>query len=327
MTSDLLIFDSLLAARDRGLLPTILDTAGLRDMAAQLRANSVFSATVANADFLSRIKEVVDAIVSGNMDEATARVTLLETLKAIGYTPEGGFPGVPAGAVPPALKGTLQDISSHRRLSLIVETQRALMQGAGQQLRGHTPDRLAAFPAWELIRVLSVRSPRNWNGRNFAPVKGRIRDPRPRWTIAGGRQRKDGRMIALKGDPVWGELGSSGNFQDALDVDHPPFAFSSGMGWEELDSGECASLGISGPEGESIAEFHATGEPPRVLRGQLPRPKASPRAIDPAILVRVHQTTGADVLAGELTFPESVSRRQADRLQAAIDARNKALSQ
>jgi hypothetical protein len=320
--SPLQVFDSLLAARERGLLPTTLDTAGLRELAAGLRANSVFSATVADAAFLTKLKELVDAMASGTMDEATARVTLLETLRAIGYTPEGGFPSVPAGSVPPALAGTLQDLSSFRRLDLIVETQRALMTGAGQQLRGHTPERLAEFPAWELIRELSVREPRNWNGQasHAPPAKGR--DPRPRWIIAGGTLRPDGRMLALKGDPIWGELGASGNFPDALDVDHPPFAFSSGMGWQEIDADEAEALGITGPDGESIADFHDVADPPRVLRGQLPRPAASAASIDPAILRRLP----AERDGQRLTPSADLRRAQEKALDAAIAARNRELA-
>jgi len=323
MDPALRIFDSLLAAQDRGLLPTTLDTAGIRDLAASIRANSVFSATVADADFLTKIKEVVNSIASGNMDDATARVTLLETLRAIGYTPEGGFPSVRAGAVAPALAGTLQDLSSSIRLNLIVDTQRGLMQGAGQQMRGHTPDRLKAFPAWELVRMLTARMPRNWNGReSYTPPKGRHHDPRPRWIIAGGKTRADGRMIALKGDPVWGELGSHGNFSDAIDVDHPPFAFNSSMGWDEVDEEECISLGITGPIGESPEEWFSSR--PIVITHTLPKPKASSRNLDPALLIHMHQQgISEDDGPGSIA---AITSGQADRLQASIDARNAELA-
>ena len=32
------------------------------------------------------------------------RLDLLETLRALGYTPEGGFPDAPEGSVPPAVR-------------------------------------------------------------------------------------------------------------------------------------------------------------------------------------------------------------------------------
>lgn len=279
------ITDALAAAQKRGALPTSLGTAELRELGADILARSVFTARGTNAVFTDMLKKLVDRLAAGDMNEATARVTLLETLRALGYTPEGGFPDAPAGSVPPALRGTLQDLSSRRRLDLIVETQRGLMIGAGQKNRGSTPDRLELFPAWELVRQLSVMVPRDWPAR---------------WTIAGG---KPGRMIALKGDPIWGELGSPENFEDALSVDYPPFAFNSGMGWLEISKEEVARLGITGPQGETPAEFLATRPATLGGRQELPSPTLSVRDMDPEILREFQKSTGAEVSGGKATLP------------------------
>ena len=255
----------------RELLPTTLGTAEIRDLLAKdLLARSVFSARVANAAFLTDLKRVVDLIANGEMDEASARLSLLETLRAIGYTPEGGFPDTPPGEVPPAIAGSLEDLSSFRRLDLIIRTQADLMAGAGEQLRGHSPERLAVAPAWELVRIVPVRVPRDWQAR---------------WTIAGGTL-IGGKMIALKGDPIWGELGASGNFEDALDVDHPPFAFNSGMGWREVLRAEAVELDIKGPSGESLDDWFSGDTRPRVITGELPLPDPvmSIKDIDPELV-------------------------------------------
>lgn len=314
------IFNAFRKASARGVLPTSLGTAELRELGAGILARSVFTARGTNAVFVSKLKEVVDAIAAGDMDEATARVTLLETLRATGYTPEGGFPAALPGEVPPAVRGTLQDLSSGRRLSLIVETQRQLVQGGGLQVRGSSPARLGQFPAWELVRVGSRRAPRNWGG-DFQGVPPRGHDPRPRWIIAGGRMTQ-GRMIALKGDPVWGELGSAENFEDALSVDHPPFAFNSGMGWRELDRGEVARLGIRGPRGETVAEFHGGEARPQTLAG--PLPQISTRDMDPEIRRNFEQNADAVTVDGT-TVPrsraEEIRRRMADRLKQSTAAR------
>lgn len=314
------IIDALTAAQQRGSLPTTLGTADLRDLGEHVLARSVFTARGANAVFVDTLKRVVEELAGGNMDEATARLTLLETLRATGYTPEGGFPDAPAGSVPPALKGTLQDLSSARRLNLIVETQRQLMQGAGWQMRGSTPERLKQFPAWELIRVGSRRAPRNWGGE-FLGIPKRGIDPRPRWIIAGGRMTQ-GRMIALKGDPIWGELGSYDNFSDALGTDHPPFAFNSGMGWREIDRGECARLGIRGPNGETPEEFHGGQERPRTLAG--PLPQISVRTMDPEIRRRFEDRAGAVTVEG-MAAPRSradeLRQRMAERLRSSVETR------
>lgn len=287
-------FDAAIKAAERMPMPTALDTAGLRGLGPEVLARAVFCAHGASAVYASKLKEVVEALAAGDIGEGQARTALWECLKALGYTPEGGFPDA-QGEVPQALKGTLQDLSSFRRLDLIVRTQMDLMSGAGEQMRGHTPDQLAQFPAWELIRVEDRQVPRDWPAR---------------WTVAGG---KPGAMIALKGDPVWGELGSYDNFSDALGVDHPPFAFLSGMGWRAVSAAECEALGITGPDGETPDEWLASG--PIVMAGKLPlpSPRMSMADVDPAIVDRFRTGTGgtsatstpgvvdySDVLAREL---------------------------
>lgn len=297
------ITDALRAAQARGLLPTSLGTAELRELGEDVLARSVFTARGTNAVFVDALKKVVDELAGGNMDEATARVTLMETLRAVGYTPEGGFPDAPEGSVPPALAGTLQDLSSKRRLDLIIQTQRGLMVGAGQKMRGSVPERLRLAPAWELVRVLPVEVPRDWPSR---------------WLLAGGRMSEGGRMIALKGDPLWGELGSYQNFQDALGVDHPPFAFNSDMGWDEVPAREVRRLGITGPDGETPEEWLASE--PRTLTGKqpLPIPVLSTRDMDPEI-VRTLEAGGAVVRGDQATIPAGTA--ELDRRAAERDAR------
>lgn len=286
----------------RDILPTTLGTAEIREeMAKDLLGRSVFSARVANAHVLTEIKRAIDMAANDEIGEAEAIVIIMEAVRNTGYTPEGGFPDTPPGLVPPAVRGSLEDLSSYRRAKLIVETQVALMSGAGEQMRGHTPDRLAVAPAWELIRIVPVDAPRDWPAR---------------WVIAGGQQRKDGRMIALKGDPVWGELGSSGNFDDALDVDHPPFAFNSGMGWGELPLQDVRELGIKGPGGESINEWLRGETRPRVIAGELPLPAApmSVADIDPE-LVKTLQEGAEDAGEGRLqpAGDNARAKRRAER--------------
>lgn len=307
--------DAFRAAQQRGELPTSLGTAELRELGAGVLRNAVFTARGTNAVFASMIKKVVEELAAGNMDEATARVTLLETLRALDYTPEGGFPDAPAGAVPPALRGTLQDLSSYRRLKLIVETQRQLMQGAGLQFRGQTADRLSQFPGWELVRIYAVTEPRDW---------------RSRWQIAGGKYYA-GRMIALKGDPVWGELGSYDNFSDALGTDHPPFAFNSGMGWREIGSEQCATLGVTGPNGESIEEFLSGIKRPRVIAGDLPlpTPQLSTKDMDPEIRDYFIEAAGATLTDGAATLSydaASIAQRAAEREKRAAERLAKSIA-
>jgi hypothetical protein len=314
--------DAAEVARIRSLLPTSLGSAEIRDaIAADVRARAVFSARVSNADFLSSIKFVVDELAAGKTDLATARWYLSETLKEIGYTPEGGFPE-DLGNPPDAVEGSLQDLRSRRRLELILRTQVALMRGRGQQVRGTAPARLKQFPAWELVRSQEKAAPRMWGGVHDGtpPVRGGDVDPRPRWIIAGGKSLPSGRLIALKGDPVWGELGSSGNFDDALDVDYPPFAFNSGMRWQEVSRGECNALGIVGPDGESIDEWLSEDHPTLVdTQSGIPAPQASVKKLDPEIRKAFEESAGIQIVEDTAT-----TRGNKEEVLAAIEERRKA---
>lgn len=281
------ITDALLAAQERGLLPTSLGTEELRELGEQLLARSVFTARGINAVFVSELKDLIDKLAAGDMGEGQVRTALWEMGKALGYDAEmGGFPGE---ELEPAVRGSIQDLMSFKRRDLIVRTQRDLMQGAGLKIRGSDPDRLSEFPAWELVRNLSARVPRNWSGDE--PSR---KDPRSRWVIAGGTLVDGNRMVALKGDPIWGELGSYGNFKDALGVDHPPFAFNSGMGWREISKEEVRALGITGPDGESPAEWLQSQ--PETLAGKqkLPTPQVSLKGVDPAIIERFRKASKAE---------------------------------
>jgi hypothetical protein len=310
-------------ARIRDLLPTTLGTAEIRaTIAADLRARSVFAARVGKVVFLDAIKMVIDELAAGRTDFATARWYLAESLREMGYTPEGGFSDTPPGAVPPAIAGTLQDLSSRRRLNLIIETQLALVRGRGQQLRGTSAERLREFPAWELVRAIDRRAPRNWGGKHGSSAKPKSRrvDPRPRWIIAGGSIHSSGRLIALKGDPIWGELGASGNYDDALDVDYPPFCFNSGMRWIEVGRAEALSLGIRGPGGESIDEWLSQDHPTLVdTQSGIPAPQASLKGIDPELRKVFEKSSGITVVESTAT-----TKGNEDEVRAALARRRAA---
>lgn len=229
-------------ARERELFPSTLGSREQREeLAVELRSKAVFSARVSSETFLFAIRKVVNSIVGDERDPGDARVSgmsvaegrvvLRNVLDALGYTPEGGFPG-DEGQVPPAVEGTLQDLRSRRRLDLILRTQIQLVQGRAQRDQGRGRVSLLFFPAWELVRFDQAEVPRDWATR-FEEAGGTL------LIDEDGRRR----LAAHKNDPVWDALGDSALFDDALDVDHPPFAFNSGMGWFSLGAAEFESLG------------------------------------------------------------------------------------
>lgn len=215
--------------RIKDLLPTSLGSDELRSsIASDILRRSVFSARMESARYLAKIREVCAQVLEGSINQATARARLLETLSQMGHSPldDGG----------------LTNPASIRRLNLIVDTQRQ-MAASVSRIQTQTPGTLAAYPAWELTRLVGKAVPReDWPAR---------------WRNAGESIGWEGalkdRFIALKTSPIWQALGDgAGGFRDTLGNPYPPFAYSSGMAWVAVDRETCERLGLSGPEPETV---------------------------------------------------------------------------
>ena len=221
-------------AEDRQLLPTTLDSAGIRKLGAAVIERSVLSARVNDARILQGIYDAT-ARLTGVPHEAPgdymgipeARLQLKGLLASIGYTPE------------PGTEGTIRDLTTDQRLNLILQTQTEQAFGFGQyQQQLAVSD---AYHGLELLRREGRKVPRDWFER---------------WDAAGG-ELYDGRMIALIGDPVWQALGDGeGGYEDTLGNYYPPFAFNSGMDTYAVDLLECIELGLI-TEGEKLPETEA----------------------------------------------------------------------
>ncbi len=139
---------------------------------------------------------------------------------------------VAMGAPPPeegqSIFEQMSDITSDRRLSLIYDFQTQDAYEYGRWKMGNDPDVLAEFPAQELVRVASRKIPRDWIAR---------------WKEAGGVF-TDGRMIALKSDPIWRRISAFGR-------PWPPFDFGSGMGLDDVSVDEAIEFGIM-KEGQQV---------------------------------------------------------------------------
>jgi len=242
--------------RSRNAMTTILGSADLSKMAREVRERAVFSARCTNADFLQRLSEVVDELLSGKTNMASARWELMKSLKQLGYDPEVGFPDE-MGEVPPAERGSLQDLSSERRLNLMLETNRRMAAGFGMMTGGNTPLALHHFPAWELVRLYPRIIPR---GSEESESPGWYE----RWAEAGAAVNfegaLDGPLMALKGSPIWQALGDgAGGHNDCLNNPYPPFAFNSGMGWKAVPRARAIQEGL----------LHETSQVPRALGATL----------------------------------------------------------
>ena len=207
--------------RVKDLLPTSLGSDEIRrEIAADILRRSVFSARMASASYLAKIREVCAALSSGEINAADARAQLLTVLEQMGHSPldDGG----------------LQNPASVRRLNLILETQ-TQMAASVARLSQQTEATVAQWPAWELTRLERRDVPReDWPAR---------------WRFAGASVNWEGalqdRFIALKSSPIWQALGEgAGGFRDTLRNPYPPFAYSSGMDWVEVDRETCEKLGL-----------------------------------------------------------------------------------
>lgn len=215
--------------RIKELLPTSLGSEEIREQIARdILQCSIFSARMESARYLAKIRDVCAQIAAGEINQADARLRLVTLLEQMGHSPQDG--------------GGITNPASIRRLNLIIDTQRQ-MAASVAVLSEQTEVTVAMWPAWELTRLETRAVPRpDWDRR---------------WAAAGLACNFEGalkdRLIALKNSPIWQHLGNgAGGYRDTLGNPYPPFAFSSGMDWVEVDRDKCIALGLI-KEGEDIA--------------------------------------------------------------------------
>ena len=219
--------DALATATAKQLLPTSLSSAELRGLSGELRRRSVFSAKVVEADILATLQSAVETLASGDVAGSSysrAKDQLLKAIRRTGYVPGEDE------------AGTIKDLTSDARLSLMLETNVRDVQGAGAFIAGNDPVALEINPGLELIRAGSPEAPRDWLVRWQAARAA---------TIAEGATDGSERMVALKNHPIWQALGDgAGGFEDTLGNPWAPFAFNSTMVLVECDREDCIALGI-----------------------------------------------------------------------------------
>lgn len=235
------VTEALLQWRGRAPWPTEFGSSDLRAFSAELRMRSVFSARVTNAEFLAELQATIDGMLSGRINLATGRLQLMRKLKELGYDPAVGFPQDMA-SVPPAERGSLRDVSSERRLDLMLETNQRVAANYGRAKAGQTAYARFAYPAWQLVRIFTRSVPRG-------TPESRTAGWQQRWQDAGESVDWEGafrgEMIARKDSPIWQALGDgAGGYEDTLGNPFPPFAFGSGMGWRGVKRDEAQRRGL-----------------------------------------------------------------------------------
>ena len=195
------------------LLPDGTDTGKVAD---EFQARAVTLARVTNAQFLAAVDKAVEKILAGDIGENEARRELQAVLQKISYEP------------PTGKEGTIQDLGSDARLNLIVRMQTEMAFGYGQWKQGQTAGALAVWPAQEFYRAEWRKEPRDWPAR---------------WQAAGGKFSEgvgdypQGRMVAMKDDPIWTRISAFG-------LPYAPFDFNSGMDIRDVTRDEAVQLGV-----------------------------------------------------------------------------------
>lgn len=215
--------EALAALARKSLLPTSLGSAELMGIGAQIRERSLFSAKTTMAEYLSDIYDQVTEIVAGRLDQATARLTLKQSLDSLGYTPDSDK------------AGTIEDLGSKRRLDLVIRTNTEMAQGYGTMVQGNDPAILDQWPCQELFRAVEKKEPREWLAR-WRAAGGKVYPGQaPGYPIGAGFS--EGRLIARKDDPVWEKISTFG-------LPYPPFDFGSGMEVRDISRREAEELGV-----------------------------------------------------------------------------------
>ena len=176
---------------------------------AGLRDRAFFSSQVESAKILHAARKMVADRAGGHLSASEIRRDLRKVISSTGYRP------------PEGKAGTLPAIYSKRRLDTIIKTNVEQTRGYVRHLDGMKPGAFAAFPGQELIRVRERKAKRDWSAR---------------WKKAGG-QFYNGRMIALRDDPIWERISVFGN-------PFPPFDWGSGMGVRAVSRRDSIALGV-----------------------------------------------------------------------------------
>ena len=207
-----------------------MSSADWETVSAAVKDRAFFSSRVASVNFLDVCQSKIAEILQHAKNSDGALVSRAEAVSAImqAARAEGIYLG----------SERVSDPGSEARANVIIDTNAGLAAGYVQAEIANTYGARLAFPAQELVRIEKREQPRNWLVR---------------WVKNGGRV-YSGRMIALKGDPIWLKLSRFG-------VPYPPFDFNSGMGVEDVSRDDAISLGVikddyKPPKASPLKEFN-----------------------------------------------------------------------
>ena len=192
-------------------LPTHRDSAGIADIPQNVRAHAFFSAKVAEARILERLRGVSDAYSRGEINKAEAVGKLKSYLVSEGYMAGDRRNPPPPGVDPDAWKaaGRLTNLASTSRLDLILEQNAAMAHGVRLYDEGMSERALRRRPYWQYVHGMT----------------GTPKSPRAE------HQQYDG-LVFAKTDPIWRSL-------------FPPNGFRCHCGVREVSADEAQKIGLA----------------------------------------------------------------------------------
>lgn len=202
-------------------LPTTLRSNMLQELPGVVRARARFSAAMVHAEYLGTIDTVLERVIAGELDPATALLEMDRSLGSLGFEPVAG-------------RGTVRQHRSFARRNLILDTNLAQAGNYGQWIQNNTDTARDLYPCWEYYRAFDRQEPRDW---------------RARWLAAGGSL-YEGRMIATKDDPIW--LHPALN---RMGTPYPPFDFNSGMRLRPVRREDAERWGAISPDEDVLPAF------------------------------------------------------------------------
>lgn len=223
-----------------------------------LRERAFFSATIENAQFLQRSKELLgDTLTSARETLTLPDGTNTTALKVGGrakFVEEARRFAIAEGMGPldPKDIGSIKDIRSESRLNLIYDVQTSAAYEFGGWKQGLDPDVLDEFPAQRFIRESEVKEPRDLH--QFHEGEVHLKSDIDFWT---GINRDFG--------VPWG-----------------PWGWGCGHGVEDVDRGEAEALGL-------IAPGQAVESPEAAFNEKL---KASVRGLDADLVAWLKESLG-----------------------------------
>ncbi|HWD19102.1 MAG TPA: hypothetical protein VHB20_07470 [Verrucomicrobiae bacterium] len=188
-----------------------------------LRENAFFSSTVEDVRFLQSLRDALNDFLANNKETLPDGSVALAMGSRAQFVRDMNELAVSRGLGPldPDDAGTLKDITSQSRLSLIFNTKTQQMYSYGYWKQGMDPDLLDEFPAQRFIRVQDVNKPRLVHQNNEGVVK----------------LKTDLTFWLSMNDPSFGGFG----------VPWGPWGFNSGMGEEDVDREESERMGLIKP--------------------------------------------------------------------------------